>query len=960
MKKIFISVLFFISFNHIIIAQSGELDPSFGNKGIIKTDLGSPYNYNYDNQQVLYQPDGSLFFILEVDGQVLIIKRHANGSAAVDYGKNGASVSLPMYLRHAAQQPDGKIIIAGFTVDLSYGNFPFPPIRIEIVRFNIDGNLDSTFGVNGIKIAGFNYYSSVSTMALQSDGKIVIAGAVASANPPKSMSMARFNGDGTLDTSFGSGGHQTYEENQTFGTNGGDIGAIAIQTDGKIIVGGSKFFRCNSNGSFDSTFNGNGGNFVEIRDIAIQNGGKIIIRGGSGFSLSRFNNNGSFDSSFGVSGLAKYDFGGSNDIAYSMAIQSDDKIVFIGKAGLDSNSNFAILRFNQNGTIDEKQITPIGPISFARSLTMQNDGKLISFGLSLDGNTYNFAAARYNINISLDLSFGVNGILVDKFFQGSTFYTCTAIQTDGKILAAGYTWNGINYDFALVRYNKDGSNDITFSGDGIQVTDFSGSDDRANGIAIQKDGKIILAGSAGDKFGIARYNKDGSADITFDGNGLQTTSFQTKDYATSISIQIDGKIVVAGSGLARFNIDGSPDLTFGTNGKLSTPFTCNNVRIQDDGKIIILGYNIFTSIARFNTYGKPDSTFGVNGIRLLEIYHSTNPLFHGNSLGFQNDGKIVIGGDFKYNAKGGNTSQFALVRLNLDGSDDNTFFTGWPVQSSVNSKDYAMSLLIQGDNKILLGGYFENGNNEDFAITRYNADGSLDNTFSGDGKQTTQVSLANDRIAALAILEDKLYAVGFGNFPGTLGVVARYLLGPLSGPLPVTIANFTATVKDKSVHLQWQSESEVNLSHFIIQRSAASKNFITIGNVKANGNGKNTYNIIDKDPLPGANFYRLKMIDNDQQFSYSNIASANLADDFTYKISPNPARNILYVHVQGLNEIATLQIIDAGGRNIKEVKVSPISTNAITIDIHNLSKGIYNLKLIAKTKMEIRRFIKEN
>ena len=955
MKTIFLCLIFLSSL-YSTFGQIGELDPSFGNKGIVISDIGSRYSYNYEHQQVLYQSDGSIFFILEVDGQVVINKRHANGFLDINYGRNGSSVSLPMKIPHALLQPDGKIIITGITINLFGGFFAVEaPFSIEVARFDIDGSLDTAFGVKGVQISRFNYCNVAQSIALQADGKIVVAGYVAVNTPPQYLLIARYNSNGSLDSSFGNEGKQTFGYND----NGR---ALAIQSDGKIIVGGSKLFRFNSGGSIDSTFNGNGEEDISgIDDIAIQNDGKIIIRRDSGFSLYRVKLNGGLDSAFGINGLLSLDFGGTQDKSNSLGIQGDGKIVMAGKSETSSSSSFAIARFNQDGTLDKKQVTAIGTNSFANSLAFQNDGKLITFGINVEGNKTNFAAARYNLNSSLDPSFGTNGILIDKILQGSTFYTCTAIQIDGKILSAGYTWNGQNYDFALIRYNKDGTVDSTFSKGGIQLTDFGGTDDKATGIAIQGDGKIILAGMAGNKFGISRYNTNGSLDITFDGDGLQTTSFGGVDFATSASIQNDGKILVAGSGLARYNINGTLDLTFGINGKISTPFICNNVHIQADGKIIIQGNNIYCSVARFNTYGTPDTTFGINGMRVLEFTHNTNPTLHGNSLGFQSDGKIIIGGYLETKQKDLTSSQFGVLRLNTDGSDDNNFFTGWPILSSVNNHDYATSLIIQSDNKILLGGYYNNDNNEDFTITRYNSNGSLDNTFNGDGKQITQVGLANDRIAALAISESKLYAVGYGQFPGSLGIIARYLLGPEAGPLPVSLLNFTAGIENQSVILKWQTSSENNLSHFIIQRSTTIQDFKSIGYLSANGNTNFSinYKSVDYNPLQGLNFYRLKMVDIGGKFSFSKIVSITIKNDFTFRISPNPPKDVLHVNINGLHENVAIQIIDVNGNKVKEIKVLLSGDDLISLDIHNLSSGIYNIKLYAAIKTEVIKFIKK-
>ena len=167
------------------------------------------------------------------------------------------------------------------------------------------------------------------------------------------------------------------------------------------------------------------------------------------------------------------------------------------------------------------QITDIAFTNdYCNSINIHNDGKILALGTAINGDNYYVAAARYQTNGTIDNSFGLNGIPVDYIKQGCTFFISSAIQKDGKIIAAGYSWNGVNYDFALVRYNLNGSYDNTFSTDGLQVTDFSATDDKANAIAIQTDGKILLAGISNGNFALSRYNVDGSPDIFFDSDGI--------------------------------------------------------------------------------------------------------------------------------------------------------------------------------------------------------------------------------------------------------------------------------------------------------------------------------------------------------------------------------------------------------------------------------------------------------
>ncbi len=313
--------------------------------------------------------------------------------------------------------------------------------------------------------------------------------------------------------------------------------------------------------------------------VVMQSDGKILVAGyasiGSSddFALARYNADGTLDTMFSDDGKEVTDFGG-DDYGESVVMQSDGKILVAGYASIGSSNDFALARYNADGTLDTtfsgdgKVTTDFGGYDHGLSVVMQSDGKIIVAGFASSGNIYDFALARYNTDGSLDTTFSDDG-KVTTDFAGIGY--SVVIQGDGKIIVAGSTFNDSSYDFALARYNSDGSLDTTFSGDGKVSTDFGGGDDHGQSVVMQPDGKIIVAGFAfngsGD-FVIARYNADGSLDTTFSDDGKVVTDFGGDDYGESMVMQPDGKIVVAGASdnvssdgfaLARFNSDGSLD-----------------------------------------------------------------------------------------------------------------------------------------------------------------------------------------------------------------------------------------------------------------------------------------------------------------------------------------------------------------------------------------------------------------
>lgn len=393
----------------------------------------------------------------------------------------------------------------------------------------------------------------------------------------------------------------------------------------------------------------------------------------------------------------------------------------------------------------------------------------------------------------LDMDFDGDGIVTTSVGASNSIIQALCIQDDGKIVVAGYSVSLIDGtdDFALVRYNQDGSPDTTFDTDGIVTTPVSmGTDDRAYALSIQDDGKIVAAGysvsliDGTDDFCLVRYNTDGSLDTTFDTDGIVTTPVGsgTVDVASALAIQSDGKIVAAGrslilptwySALVRYNTDGSLDTSFGGNGIVTTQGVLPSSRfhalcmqiIGEDEKIVAAGYAFIDgsndfSLVRYDMDGSLDLTFDLDGIVTTPVGIDND---RANALCVQGDGKIVAAG---YSLIDG-TYDFSLVRYDTNGLPDPTFGTEGiittPVVSGNDSSAYALS--IQSDGKIVAAGYSFSGADNDFALIRYNPDGSLDDTFDGDGKVTTPVGTDTEDFAyALSIQDDGgIMAAGTSN-----------------------------------------------------------------------------------------------------------------------------------------------------------------------------------------------------
>ncbi len=404
----------------------------------------------------------------------------------------------------------------------------------------------------------------------------------------------------------------------------------------------------------------------------------------------------------------------------------------------------------------------------------------LSFGLVAFGLFLWSAAAISAAPGNLDLTFGNGGKVVTPIGSDNDYSFGASIQSDGKIVLAGETFNGTNRDFALARYNTNGSLDTAFGSGGKVVTPIGSGDESAGDLAIQSDGKIIVAGYSYNAnslidFALVRYNTDGSLDNSFGIGGKVVTSFGSVGsdlvIAHAIAIQSDGKIVAAGRSfgdfnkfaIARYNTDGSLDTSFGSGGKLTTQIsgTSNDeayaVAIQSDGKIVAAGRsfngaNYDFAIIKYNTNGSLDTAFGTGGKVTTNINNNDNAL----AVAIQSDNKIVVGG---HSVSPNGEGDFTITRYKTDGSLDTSFGSGGKVTTDISNNDLAYAMTIQSNGRILLGGIV-NGN---FALARYNTDGSLDTSFGSGGKVVTPIGNGGI-INALVIQSDgKIVAAGYSS-----------------------------------------------------------------------------------------------------------------------------------------------------------------------------------------------------
>ncbi|TNE47691.1 MAG: T9SS type A sorting domain-containing protein [Bacteroidetes bacterium] len=412
----------------------------------------------------------------------------------------------------------------------------------------------------------------------------------------------------------------------------------------------------------------------------------------------------------------------------------------------------------------------------------------------------------------IDSTYGTNGVVLADIDTGSSDYAKSVlVQSDGKVVVAGYSEKSGNKNLALIRLLVNGSLDPDFGTAGIVLSDL-GSDDRFYAAALDEHQNIIVGGySNGGDFATVRYLPDGSPDESFGSNGIVFTDFQNDfDYAKALVLQPDGKIVVAGSSadpdhpggadfaLIRYNSNGSPDTTFGDQGKVLTAIGPGwdevwGIVIQADGKLLVGGETegdpyLQPCMARYNPDGTLDTSFGSGGF-VVESFNSG----HSNArwIGLAPDGKIITVGRAD--------PSYRIARYHRDGSPDPSFNgTGELILDQSVMSTGLVSGVVTADGRIAVGGSGRlPSNSSNFLVGRINPDGTVDTTFGENGFLTRGVTFGGSDVTAMASTPDgNLIAVGSGSDGGSPDfTIVKYL-----NDLQVGTLNFESPAKEVLVY----------------------------------------------------------------------------------------------------------------------------------------------------------------
>lgn len=674
----------------------------------------------------------------------------------------------------AVLQPDGKLVAAGTfdSVDQQSAQ--------NITRLDADGRRDRYFNASTD--------DAVFALALQPGGKILLGGFFTNVNTVSQPSLARLNSDGSCDTNF----HPSFYD--AISQSAGEVDGLAVQADGKILVGGlftqidghpcTNLARLNWDGSVDTAFHPSAGD--DVTTFAIQPDGKILVggiftnlNGAYRSALGRLNPDGTLDAGFDPQVADGQLLTG----IYALALQNDGKILAGGDfQHLGGKSQIFLGRINPNGSVDTNFNSSLS--GFVYAIGLQSDGKILAEG------TADFT--RLNTDGS-----------IDPTFQGHTPYAtfALAIQPDQKIILAGHA--------QVSRYYPDGPNDLAVTnapngvvlaaavmpGDNLLVggsfTELGGLarrglcwlnagggvstnlmldvDGSVQCLAMQPDGKALVGGNFATLGGhthasLGRINADGTVDAGFNA----ATDF----VVSALAVQTNGYILVGGTFAT---LDGQPHSSLGRlqpSGSVDASFHPDadgavfRLAVQPDGKILVAG--VFTQLA--NT---PWTNFArLTEAGTLDTSFATHPLGRVTSVVAQPDGKILVGGEFT-NIAGADIRY--LARLNSDGSLDTNFQSAADVPIDF--------LALSADGRILVAGRAAAAPaGSPYVLARLNVDGSLDPTFrpNSDGS-----------VLALAIQSDGKIALG-GAFEN-IGGQPRHLLARLTSGSPATSIGATTS-----------------------------------------------------------------------------------------------------------------------------------------------------------------------
>ena len=683
------------------------------------------------------------------------------------------------------------------------------------------GALDLTFG-GGDGIATVDHFlrqliENGEAMAVQADGKILIAGSATDGGGRfyPDLLLVRLNANGTPDLSFGTEGQVTldfggdyYSREEAF--------AVVVQSDGKILVGGRSALTT-----------------TDVEPIDFD------------FALARFTTAGVVDAGFGSGGFVRTNMGSQSDAVRGLAISAGGLIYAVGDSGGDA----AVARYTSAGVLDiafdgdGKIVRDLGGADSLRGAVVQSDSKLVAAGTT----GRDFAAVRFTTTGALDATFGTAGVALVDFGDTSEEARALALDATGKIVLGGGVKVGAANDFALARLTTAGVLDTTFGTGGkftfnVSSMPTSGGIERIEGVAIQADGKIVVAGTAPGDFNrsqwhAARVSATGALDAGYGTGGVVRLGLDVATFGRAAGAALSGgALIIAGtqqsdnalqsyslrtmklttSGLLDTAFDGDGVALFDAQG--STDNSPSSSTVLADGSIFLVEELRVTprnslagakiALTHLLADGTRDPAFGKNGTAVIDLGLAAS---RANAVLQQPDGKILLAGTRFYlpSPDGVLAGEAALARLMADGSLDTSFANAGIATDRLSTEQFNLDtnfadMVLQPDGKIVV---LANGTNyfTDFkvAVSRYNANGTLDTSFAGDGRAELAVQSGQNSITELELLNDGKLLLAGENDTHKLQLVRLLTSGGLDGTFGVggvkvfdIVGEFTGVVEN--------------------------------------------------------------------------------------------------------------------------------------------------------------------
>lgn len=932
------------------------------------------------------------------------------------FGNNGKVVmpsplsnQFGLQANEVVQQPDGKlVVVASAYHELSVDDTS----KFIVARYNTDGSLDASFGTGGTVVQSPNNHEGVATtLALQPDGKIIAAGSVRVLANYTDWAMVRYNTNGTVDSSFGVNGVMTISRS----TYVEHIYSIVLKTDGKILAAGdasgaarTEVLQFNANGTIDSTFGLNGVATISpampVMKLVLQPDGKILaaeyLDGTDTMIVDRFVATGQPDSSFGVAGKAfvLFTYGRLN----SMSLQPDGKMIVVGRASdlANNNTQVALARINANGSVDTTfgingYVYSLGGIDQGYRVMVRPDGKFLVAASKDKGFSYlppvygNFALLKYNNDGSIDSTFGRHGVVFTDFTGTNDEAYCALVQPDGKVVMGGFTVQGGKNKIALVRYestgltyyntiyatafydnNLDGTKDA--SEPYFSQANISTSKAGVDTVSIATNGKYSVEVDTGNYvtavhpyqpyFNVvpAQHTTSNSSYFNYD-----TVAFALQPIAGKRDIEIE----LFPLGFARPGFPVQYKIFVRNNG--TDTLASDTIQLIKSAKLnfnsaypapnSIKGDTLRWSISNFkplDTAGimlyltvkaPPVVNFGdtLKSIVWLDSAAATDITPHNDTATLINISRGSYDPNNKSETHGGkitmtqvNSGDYLTYTVNFQNTGTDTAFNVSIYDTLSNRLDWSTLQMLTASANYQMT--MSEGKCQ-WMFSGINLIDSSHNEHASHGYIVYRIKpLSNVQVGDVITNRASIYFDY--NLPVQTNIDTTIVV---AGVLPLRLLSFTAQKDGNVTSLHWSTVSEVNVDRFEVQRSASGREYQTMGNGKLRmENGKHEYSYIDNAPL-ARNYYRLKMIDRDGSFTYSPVRVISNSGGLSVSVYPNPLKDRLQAVIES-DKKATLQI-QIIGQDGKVVLSTMWSVNegssAKTINISALQSGSYFLRV---------------